>query len=220
MDLKYHKKGSRIAVNNVWARYTRGQDESLGKHDVTPAARRFLHKVVRNNLKIFNKPRFLSKCPGNSVRMEFLNEIFPDAIFLHIIRDGRAVAYSIMRSRQKHSGRYWSTRPPGWRDLLQRPMLEACALQWKMIVEHVLNSVQSVPPDQYLETKYEDFILHPAETLKFIGNRCGLEWSEDLLESSAIGLENRNFKWQENLNPAEKDTLTPHVGELLARLGY
>ena len=207
-------------ANNVWAKYTRGQDESLGQHDATPAARRFLNKVVRNNLKIFDKPRFLSKCPGNSVRMEFLKEIFPSAIFIHIVRDGRAVAYSIMRSRQKHSNQYWSTKPPGWRDLLQRPMLEACALQWKMIVEHVLNSAQSLPPDQYLETKYEDFIQRPAETLKFIGNKCGLEWSENLLESSASGLENRNFKWKENLSPAEKDTLAPLVEELLDRLGY
>jgi hypothetical protein len=207
-------------ANNVWAKFTHARDESLTKQDVTPTARRFLHRVVQNNLSIFDKPRFLNKCPGNSVRMEFLKEIFPDAIFIHIIRDGRAVAYSIMHSRQKHSGQYWSTKPPGWRDLLHRPMLEACALQWKMIVEYALDSAQSLPQDQYLELKYETFIQRPAETLKLVGNKCGLQWREDLLESSAIGLENRNFKWREDLNPAQKDTLAAVVDDLLNRLGY
>ena len=207
-------------ANNVWAKYARGQDESLGQHDVTPAARRYLHRVVHNNLKIFNKPRFLSKCPGNSVRMEFLYEVFPNAIFIHIIRDGRAVAYSIMRARQKHSDQYWSTKPPGWRDLLHRPMLDACALQWKMIVENALNSAQNLPRGQYLEVKYEDFVERPAATLKFVGKRCGLDWNEDLPADSTMGLENRNFKWQENLSPAEKDTLATLLEELLVRLGY
>jgi hypothetical protein len=207
-------------ANKVWSKYAHSQDESLGKQDVTPAARRYLHRVVHNNLKIFNKPRFLSKCPGNSVRMEFLHAIFPDAIFIHIIRDGRAVAYSIMGSRQKHSDQYWSTKPPGWRDLLHRPMLEACALQWKMIVQHTLNSARNLPRDQYLEVKYEDFVERPAETLKFVGKKCGLSWSEDLLTHSTIGIQNRNFKWQENLSPAEKATLATHLEELLVRLGY
>jgi len=47
-----------------------------------------------------------------------------------------------------------------------------------------------------------------------------LAWSENLLADSAVGLENRNFKWQENLSPAEKETQAMLLDELLARLGY
>ena len=207
-------------ANKVWAKFTTGDHESLGSADVSPAARRFLHKVVQNNLKIFNKPRFLNKCPGNAVRMEFLNEIFSDAIFIHVIRDGRAVVNSIKRAREKRSGQYWGTRPPGWQKLLPRPMLEACALQWKMIMEHILQSAQHLPQDRYFEVKYEDFVARPTETFTSVGKKCGLTCNDTFIDNAAMGLDNRNFKWQENFSPGEKDTLTLLLGELLDRLGY
>ena len=127
--------------NNIWQKFIGDDDESLGGKDVTPAARRFPHKVVRNNLQLFNKPRFVNKCPGNSARIEFLKEIFPDAVLIHLIRDGRAAAYSIMRSRLEHSGAFWSFKPPGWQNLLRLPLVDASALQWKMMVSAMLNAL-------------------------------------------------------------------------------
>ena len=207
-------------ANKIWSRFASREHESVGKDDVTPAARRYLHRVVGNNLKIFEKPRFLSKCPGNTVRIEFLHEIFPDAHFIHVVRDGRAVAYSIMRAREKHSGEYWSTRPPGWQKLLQLPMLEASALQWKMIVEHALESAQNIPADQFIEVKYENFMQHPSELMQHVGERLGLVWSEAFIANLAGDLENRNYKWRQNLNTTQKERLTPLIGDLLERLGY
>ena len=67
-------------ANNVWQKFTSGMDESLGRDDVTPAVRQFFHRIVRINLRLFNKPRFLNKCPGNSVRVDFLKEIFHNMV--------------------------------------------------------------------------------------------------------------------------------------------
>jgi len=207
-------------ANKIWSRFVSGDHESVSRDDVTPAARRFLHRVVGNNLRIFDKPRFLSKCPGNTVRIEFLHEIFPDAYFIHVVRDGRAVAYSIMRAREKHSGEYWSTRPPGWRKLQQLPVLEACALQWKMIVEHALESAQNIPADQFIEVKYEYFMQHPSALMQHLGERLGLAWREEFIASLAAGLENRNYKWRQNLSTPQQEKLTALIGDLLERLGY
>ena len=207
-------------ANKIWAKFAGDDHEALGRADAKPAARRYLHKIVQNNLKIFNKTRFLNKCPGNAVRIEFLNEIFADAIFIHMIRDGRAVVHSIKRAREKHGGQFWGTKPPGWQDLISRPMLESCALQWKMIMEHILESARHLPRDRYFEVKYEDFIARPAETLTSLGEKCGLTWSDAFMDTVAQGLENRNFKWQENLSPDEKASLAGILGELLDGLGY
>ncbi|UCD78998.1 MAG: sulfotransferase [Desulfobacterales bacterium] len=206
--------------NNIWQKFIGDDDESLGRKDVTRAARKFLHKVVRNNLQLFNKPRFLNKCPGNSVRIEFLKEIFPDAIFIHLIRDGRAAAYSIMRSRLKHNGSYWSVKPPGWQDLLKLPLVDACALQWKMIVESVLQSAAKLPPEQYVEVKYEDFVVRPAETLKHVAAKCDLIWQDNLLQSITGGMEDRNFKWLTGMRDEDKHTLNELLGDFMKQLGY
>jgi hypothetical protein len=206
--------------NAIWQRFTGDDNESLGKDDVTPAARKFLHKIVRTNMQLFNRPRFLNKCPGNSVRMEFLKEIFPDALFIHLVRDGRATAYSIMRSRLKHNGSYWSVKPPGWRDLLDLPLVDACALQWRMIVESILQSAGKLPPEQYMEVKYEDFVDRPAEILKSVAAKCDLVWQDDLLHSITDGMENRNFKWRQEMSGEDKDRLNTLLADFMMQLGY
>jgi len=207
-------------ANNVWQKFAGKEDESLGRDDATAAARNYLRTVLQNNLRIFNKPRFVNKSPGNSVRIEFLKEIFPDAIFIHIIRDGRAAAYSIMRSRLEHSGAYWSVKPPGWQDLLKLPLIDACAMQWKMTVEAVLQSAKKLPSEQYMQVKYEEFVVRPAEIFKQVGVKCGLIWQDDWLQTITAGIDNRNFKWQTEMQPADKDTLNALLGDFLKQLGY
>ena len=207
-------------ANNVWQKFAINDDESLDREDVTAAARKYFHTVLHNNLQIFNKPRFVNKCPGNSVRIEFLKEVFPDAIFIHILRDGRAAAYSILRARQRHSGEYWSIRPPGWRDLLNLPMVDACALQWKMTVEAILQSANKLPSEQFMEVKYEEFVARPAEIFRQVGERCGLVWQDDLLQAITGGMDNRNFKWQTEMQDSDRKTLNGLLGNFLKQLGY
>jgi hypothetical protein len=207
-------------ANNVWQKFAGNDDESLGRDDVTAASRKYLHTVLQNNLRIFNKPRFVNKCPGNSVRIEFLKEIFPDAIFLHIIRDGRAAAYSIMRSRLEHSGAYWSVKPPGWQALLNLPLVDACALQWKMTVESILQSAKSLAREQYMEVRYEELVARPADIFEQVGKKCDLVWQKNLLQTITAGMDNRNFKWQSEMQEADKNTLSELLDDFLKQLGY
>ena len=220
MIMLFRKDHRPTEANNVWQKFTGTEHESLGRDDVNAAARRYFHKVLRNNLLIFDKPRFVNKCPGNSVRIEFLKEIFPDAVFIHIIRDGRAAAYSIMRSRLGHAGAYWSVKPPGWQTLLERPLIEASALQWKMTVEAILQSATRLPQEQYMEVKYEDFVDRPVEILEQVGKKCDLVWPRDLLQTITAGIENRNFKWQTELQIEDKKTLNRLLRNFLVQLGY
>jgi len=207
-------------ANNVWQKFTGNDHEALGRDDVTAAAGKYLRTVVQNNLRIFKKPRFVNKCPGNSVRIEFLREIFPDAIFIHIIRDGRAVGYSIMRSRLEHSGAYWSVKPPDWRDLLKLPLVDACALQWQKTVKAILQSAKKLPRKQYLAIKYEDLVARPVEIFKQVAEVCDLVWQEDLLQTITAGMDNRNFKWQTEMQDADKNTLNELLRDFLKQLNY
>ena len=176
--------------------------------------------MVTNNLKIFHKDRFVNKNPRNSLRIGFLNEIFPDAIFLHLIRDGRAVANSILRSRMKHNGDYWGVQPPGWQSLLDKPPLEACALQWKLTVEQVQKSAEELPADRYLEVRYEDFVSAPLDIFEMVFQRCGLGWKPEHWKGILEDLQNMNYKWQENFDSRDTRGLNSQLGDLLTRLGY
>lgn len=47
--------------------------------------------------------RILEKTPANSLRVSYVNEVFPDALFIHLIRDGRDVAFSAKNKWTKRS---------------------------------------------------------------------------------------------------------------------
>lgn len=66
----------------------------LSAQDVTPRIREFIRKSFTDFLEKSGKRRFMEKTPSNCFRLPFISEIFPDAKFIHIVRDGRAVALS------------------------------------------------------------------------------------------------------------------------------
>lgn len=208
--------------HRIWRQFTREEDDVLGRADVTEDARRFYSRLVATQLAIQKKPRFLSKHPKNSLRMEFLDEIFPGAWFLHLIRDGRAVARSILEMRERHGGldRYWGIRPPGWRELAALDPIESVARQWRDVILDVRARSGNVGPGRYLEVRYEDFCERPAETLRVVGDWARFTWPGDTAERAGAGIESRNHKWRDRFSPAELDTLFTIQSDLLEDLGY
>jgi hypothetical protein len=203
----------------VWNKFAPPESDMLQAADVTPEMRAYYHKLIRNHLILFNKRRFLNKSPSNSVKIGFLNEIFPDAYFIHIIRDGRAVSHSLSRGRKRHN-RYSGVKFPGWQDVMDKPIIEGCAYQWKRTVEYILDAVKILPPERFMQIRYEDFIVRPKETMKTIGDMCGLEWNDVSLNRVAEGLRSRNYKWSDNFNPDEIDLLNNMLGHFMGQFGY
>jgi hypothetical protein len=191
--------------HRIWRRFARPEDDALGREHATPVVRRYYRKLVAAHLRLHGRPRFLSKYPRNVLRLPWLDEIFPDAVFVHLLRDGRAVAQSTLEMRLRHGGAsvFWGIRPPGWRRLAELEPLVSIGLQWKWTIEYARRSAQSLPEGRYIEVRYEDFCARPAETLRELGERIELEWpAEDLARASA-GIESRNYKWQERFSRRE-----------------
>lgn len=62
--------------------------------DATPKVATYIRRAFGRFLSRTGKTHFAEKTPGNCFRVPFIAEIFPDAKFVHLIRDGRAVAAS------------------------------------------------------------------------------------------------------------------------------
>jgi hypothetical protein len=52
--------------------------------------------IIGAHLRWTARPRFLSKQTANNRRVALLERMFPDARYVHVIRDGRAVANSTL----------------------------------------------------------------------------------------------------------------------------
>lgn len=86
-------------VNYVW----RTGNESL-PHDeldpatLTPARKRRISQTLHALAKIPEEgPRMVEKSVSNGLRIPFVEAVFPDAHYIHLVRDGRSVIESAMR---------------------------------------------------------------------------------------------------------------------------
>ncbi len=99
-------------VNYVW-RYGAAQapDDCLDPRDLTESRRRFIRKTLQSLAQPSDRKNlfFVEKSVSNTLRIPFVAAVFPEARFIHLVRDGREVAESAMRQWQA---------PPDWRALL------------------------------------------------------------------------------------------------------
>ena len=119
--------------------------------------------------------RIIEKTPKNALRLPFLLRAFPEALFLYLHRDPRAVLASMMEAWE--SGRFktyavpgwpgplaWSLLlVPGWRELKGKPLSHVVAMQWLATTRILLNDLGQVPPERRLVCRYDDFVASPDE---------------------------------------------------------
>jgi Sulfotransferase family len=94
------------------------------------------------------KSRYGDKTPGYVMHLPLLARLFPEARFVHIIRDGRNVALSYLEV---------SFGPES---------IEQAALRWRRFVARGRRTGARLGPKRYLEVRYEDLIEDPEETVQ------------------------------------------------------
>ena len=115
---------------------------------------------------IDQNPYLVVKDPRDSIRIETLNYLFPNAKFIQVIRDGRDVVASMMKTFE-HDVYYlpnesWPhVRIPNYKNLLDNPSYINAAIQWKYCVESSLSGLEKIPQERQLTFKYEDLISNP-----------------------------------------------------------
>ena len=108
--------------------------------------------------------------PRNSLRVPFLRAVFPEARFVHVVRDGRDVARALMVDV---GGEQWAAlRPPGWRALLDGATgYLRCALAWREVVETTLADLDGVG---HVLVRFEDLMERSEETAERLYPALGL----------------------------------------------
>jgi hypothetical protein len=190
----------------------------------TPAQIARLHRWCEWYRCKEGKARFVNKHPRNSVRIGYLRRVFPDARFIHVIRDGRAVAASIrtqVRSRPRRAAQPLGgfCRPPGWRSLMRGDPVEENALVWRAIVRHVRQEGARLGAD-YREVRYETLCAEPRRVYAELFGFAGLAAGEAELAGVPVEPLARSDAWRETLGAEEVATVEKAAGDLLAELGY
>ncbi len=179
-----------------------------------------LKEKIREHMRFSGKRRFLSKQTANNRRLELLNRMFPDAFYIHSIRDGRAVASSTLQVPWWKDTHIWwlGYKASEW-ETTGRDPIELCALYWKRTVLEIMRN-RYLFGDRYMEVRYEELTRDVKGMLSKIVHFCELSNPSEFMDLLPEALPNRNYKWKEQLTESQKSTLSESIGEFLKTLGY
>jgi hypothetical protein len=195
---------------------------TLTEADVTSQAKACLQTVVARTLRYRGKTRFVNKDTDNSMRIRYLKAIFPDARFIHIVRDGRAVAFSLYKVDWWPDLRLWwaGLTPRDWQ-AAGKPPIELCARHWTREVTEIQAALETLDPSEYTQVRYEDLVREPLTSLQRLVAFCDLPWTahyESLIRK--VSVENLNYKWKQQLSTEEQNLLEDTLARPLATFGY
>ena len=180
----------------------------------------FLRLIMEEMCRKQGVERWAETTPEHLLYLWRIKETIPEALIIHVIRDGRDVALSWEKLRQIRALPWDRTR-----------LAMAAAIHWEWIVNRGRAAGRAFGPD-YLEVHYEDVVREPRKVLAKLQPFIQHELDYDRIRSTAIGsvaVPNTAFRegefnpigrWTTALSSKELAALESMIGPTLTGLGY
>jgi hypothetical protein len=203
-----------------------GPSRDLAASDASERTRRTLRKAM-SQLLTPKRHRLLIKITGLP-RISFLHAIFPDARFVHVLRDGRAVANSRMNTS------FWK----GWQGLNiwgghmpehyrqewerhRRSFVALAGIEWKTHMDQLEAVKRELRTIDICQVRYESFCANPIGELKRIADHCQLDWDPKFERAArAFHVKSENEKWKTDLTDEQRAILEEVLRPYLLKYGY
>ncbi len=168
------------------------------------------------------KSLYGDKTPGYVIQLDLLGEVFPEAKFVHIIRDGRDVALAYVDRSE------WGPST-----------VADAAHYWRSRVGRGRASGERLGPQRYREVRYEDMVDDPESTTRELCAFLGLPFEPAMLDFHQKGKEfaastphpdafqnlakpiTKGMRdWRRQMAPDDVVLFEAIAGDLLASTGY
>src|SRR5882672_1273288 len=184
----------------------------------------FMRIIMNEIARSQNAQRWAIYDPDNVLHVQRVKADLPEALFIHIIRDGRDIALSLKKME--------GFKPLPWNIGSSRDLL-ATAAYWEWMVRTGQAHGRKIPED-YIEIRYEDLVSKPRETLATLGRFLDHDLDYDRIQQAGLGrlrVTNSSFReevahsqinpmqrWKERLSPEQVAALEALVGDCLQEL--
>jgi len=118
------------------------------------------------------KPRWGDKTPMYMRHLGLLERLFPDAQYVHLVRDGRDAALSFLEMPAGTYTRTWA----------HPDTARAFACEWAIGVEAARALGRRVGPGRYLEVRYERFVAESAAVVESICAQARIPFDREMLD--------------------------------------
>jgi hypothetical protein len=223
-------EGNRRDMLRLWLKSRQFRDSGLEAQDISEKIMRdchsagdFLRIVMEETARRQNVERWADCTPDHLLYIPEIKRQIPNALVVHIIRDGRDVALSYVRQG-------WAYPFPWDR----KEHLSVAGLFWEWIVSRGREYGRALGADYY-ELHYEDLVEKPHETLRALGDFVGQELDYDKIRQAGIGSvsqPNTSFtaddggvfnpigRWEKKMTADQVADFESLTGDFLQQLGY
>ena len=155
-------------------------------------------------------PRYVRNIPT-------LHELWPESKFVHLIRDGRDVALSVLSWKKVVERGGLVANLPTW----EEDRTTTVALWWERLVRLGREDGARLGPALYHEVSYEALVADPASECENLCAFLGVRYDDAMVRHHegrppTSGLR----KWRAQMPPEDVERFEAVAGELLDDLGY
>lgn len=194
----------------------------LGRGDVTAAARSAVERVVAAHLRAGRGRVFVNKNTRNSRRVEALDELFGNALVLHVHRHPLDVVSSLLAVAWWPDLELWTHGGRTPRSFGPDPVRQATLAGelWLQETSQALGARTVVGDDRYLELSYEDFVADPLPVLRPVLARLGLDEHPTMARALAAASPRSVGAWRRRLDAAQASAAWAAAEPLATALGH
>lgn len=196
-------------AQRFWDYLWSGPDDTMHAGDLTSQQKEFYISVIERILKQQGRTRFIAKYPRLSLRVGWIEALFPDAKFLHMSRDWRAVVSSTLQrkvKRESRGGGWFGVRIPGWQDMQDLPHALVAGRQFR-VATMAIEAAAQPRPDRFYRVDYLDLCRDSERVVREVAGFCEFPFSQAFLSTLPTGLKSRNDKWKQYLEPEMIDMI-------------
>jgi hypothetical protein len=198
-------------------------------HGERPAYASFVSRIFALCAKSRGKPLIGDKTPNYVRQIHVLHALWPQARFIHLIRDGRDVCLSLLD---------WKRKTARMKELFvtwAEDAVTTAAVCWERDVRRGREKGRPLGPALYHEIHYEDLVNNPADATRKLCTFLGVPYEPSMLEfhqGRTLREPERSAKeawlpitpglrdWKTQMAADDVERFEAAVGDLLSELGY
>lgn len=201
----------------------------LTGQDAMPWLERRIGDFFDSRIAAQGKPAFVHHLTGWP-RVGLLRAVYPEARFVHVVRDGRSVANSWLQMGWWDGYRgpdNWYLGPLSRADQAEweesdRSFVVLAGLGWRILMDAMEEARRHVPADQWLDVRLEDVMEDPRGRTREVLDFLGLAWTPQFEAGFARHTfqASRGVAWRRDLNRHQIALLERTIAKPLAAYGY
>jgi hypothetical protein len=190
-----------------------------------PNPQRSLAKIIDEVYKAYASANFPKaycwgdQSPIHTFYLPYISSIFPQAKYLHMLRDGRDVVSAVLEQKGEK-------------------YIHQAIYRWKSSLKNVKKLRKRLPPNQFFEARYENLVTRPQDILQQISNYIGIGYDARMLDFWKLPstIEHRYYDrhqdlrkplftdgigiWKKKLSKDHQDLVINSISGELRELGY